>query len=183
MGYLKYVAKIWKNKENKELNRDRKIEWRASNSVVRVEKPLKITRARALGYKAKQGYFIVRVKLLRGGRQRPLIKKGRSSSKRGRTKIVSKKYQGIAEERANRKYPNCEVLGSYNIGKDGKNGFYEIILIDRVQGSRYDGNKFLAYSQGRVFRGLTSAARKARGLLGKGRGYEHARPSKRANNR
>ena len=41
----------------------------------------------------------------------------------------------------------------------------------------------IAHQRGRAFRGLTSAGRKMRGLLNKGRGAEKLRPSIRAHNR
>ena len=183
MGYLKYVQELWKKpKANlKGLLRERLIEWRKSNAVVRIEKPTRIDRARSLGYKAKQGIVIVRVRVIRGGRKRPLIKKGRRSKHRRRRKVVGKSYQWICEERANKKFVNCEVLGSYQVAKDGKYYYYEIILVDKNHPSiKKDKNlKWICESQhtGRVHRGLTSAGRKSRGLRGKGTGYEKNRPS------
>ena len=157
------------------------IDWRRTNSVVRVERPTRLDKARGLGYKAKQGYVIVRVRLPRGGRQRELFKSGRRSKTRRRKKILSLNYQVIAEQRANKKYPNCEVLNSYYLAKDGKNYWFEVILAEREQVSRYVGMEWLKNSRGRVYRGLTSAGRKSRGLRGKGKGHEKNRPSLRAN--
>ena len=39
-------------------------------------------------------------------------------------------YRWVAEQRCQKKFPNLEVLNSYNIGKDGKYYFFEIILVD-----------------------------------------------------
>ena len=50
-------------------------EYRQLNAVHRVSKPSRIERARRLGYKAKQGYVVYRVKVRRGNRKRP-AKKG-----------------------------------------------------------------------------------------------------------
>ena len=36
----------------------------------------------------------------------------------------------MAEERANKRFPNLEVLNSYNVGKDGIYYWFEIILVD-----------------------------------------------------
>ncbi|MFH1209288.1 MAG: 50S ribosomal protein L15e [archaeon] len=183
MGYLKYIKKLYRNpnQELREIIKNRLIEWRTSDSVTRVDKPLRIDRARALGYKDKQGFVVARVKLLRAGRQRPQIKKGRKTRNARRKKVVGKNYQWIAEERAARRFPNCEVMNSYKIGKDGMNYFFEVILVDKNHPSiKSDKDvKWIASSQhrGRVFRGLTSAARKSRGLRGKGKGYEKNRPS------
>ena len=183
MGAYKYIQKLFKE-HDRFLLRDRLIEWRKSGAVIRVKKPTRITRARALGYKAKKGYIIVRVKLLRGGRKRPQIKKGRRSKARRIKKIVGKSYQWIAEERANRRFKNCEVIGSYQLAKDGQYYYYEIILGDREFLKKYPQTKYLTHKKGKVFRGLTSAGRKSRGLRsGKGKGHEKNRPSLRAHGR
>lgn len=190
MGYLKYVQKLWKKpKANlKEILRERLIEWRKTDTVVKIDKPTRIDRARSLGYKAKQGIIVSRVRVIRGGRQKPLIKKGRRSKHRGRRKIIGKSYQWICEERANKKFMNCEVLGSYYLAKDGKHYFYEVILIDKNHPSiKKDKDlKWISESQhkGRVYRGKTSAGRKSRGLRGnKGKGAEKNRPSLRAHSK
>lgn len=175
-----YIRDAWKQGTN---IRDRLIKWRKSDSVVRVEKPTRLDRARSLGYKAKQGYVVVRVKLKRGGRKRERFKGGRRSKHMRRRKVVKKSYQWVSEERANRKYPNCEVLGSYPLAKDGKHYFFEVLLADRVQVGKYDSMGWLGDAKGRVFRGLTSAAIKSRGLRKKGIGTEKIRPSLRANKR
>ncbi|MDD5253900.1 MAG: 50S ribosomal protein L15e [Candidatus Nanoarchaeia archaeon] len=173
MGYLKYVQKLYQESTAiKPLLRERLIAWRKGKAVVRVSRPTRIDRARALGYKAKQGYIIVRVRLARGGRKRERLKAGRRSKAQRRKKIVDKNYQWVAEERANRHYVNCEVLGSYKVLEDGLHSWYEVILADRVQVSRYDGMDWLAFDQGRVYRGKTSAGQKSRGLIRKGRGSE-----------
>ncbi|MBU1204240.1 MAG: 50S ribosomal protein L15e [Nanoarchaeota archaeon] len=182
MGYLKYVRELWK-KPSKELLRGRVIEWRKGSTVSRTERPVRIDRARSVGYKAKKGYVIARVKQLRGGRQRPLIKKGRRSKHRRRRKIVGKSYRWIAEEKANRKFKNCEVIGSYLLAKDGQYYYHEVILLDRELGKKYPKAKGIAKQKGKVFRGLTSAGRKSRGLRHKGKGAEKVRPSLRANER
>jgi large subunit ribosomal protein L15e len=183
MGAYKYIHKLFKE-HNRSLLKDRIIQWRKSNVVERIERPTNLARARSLGYKAKLGYVIARVRLLRGGRQRPLIKKGRRSKARRRKKIVGKSYQWIAEERANRKFKNCEVIGSYQLAKDGQYYYFEIILGDREILKKYPETKYLSYTRGKTFRGLTSAAKKSRGLRsGKGKGHEKNRPSLRAHGR
>ena len=125
----KYIRNLWK-KPSSELLRARLIKWRKEESFVKIDKPTNIARARQLGYKAKQGYIVVRVKLPRGGRMRPLIKKGRRSKHRRRLKILGKNYQQVAEERASSKFVNLEVLNSYKLAKDGKHYWFEVILVD-----------------------------------------------------
>ena len=69
-GLYYQLKQAWK-KPNKEALRKKMIEWRAGKAVVKVNKPLRLDRARNLGYKAKKGFVTVRVKILRGGRKRP----------------------------------------------------------------------------------------------------------------
>ena len=187
MSLTKYLKELWKRPKANlgDIYRARLIKWRQEPVLVKVGKPLRLDRAKALGYKAKQGYFIVRVRLLRGGRTRPQIKKGRKTKHRGGRKIVGKNYQWIGEEKVQRKYHNCEVLGSYYVGEDGRYFWYEVILADRELVSKYPKMKWLKNpaNKKRVFRGRTSAGRKSRGLRHKGKGTEKIRPSLRANER
>lgn len=178
------IRQLWK-KPSKILLREKLIEWRKEPSIVRVENPTRLDRARSLGYKAKHGFIIVRIKLLRGGRQRELFKKGRRSKRRGRKKIVGKSYQLIAEERVAKKFKNMEVLNSYPLVKDGRYVWFEIILVDpmhpRIQKDKNINWITRPANQSRVHRGLTSAGKKSRGLRNKGKGAEKIRPSLRAN--
>ena len=187
MGIYKYIQKAWKKpKENAEY-RPRLIAWRKEGSMVKLEKPTRLDRARALGYQSKDGFTMVRVKVPRGGRQRELIKKGRRTKTRRRTKIVSKNYQTVAQERVARKYPNLEVLNSYYVAKDGLHAWYEVILVNPYSPSVKKDSKInwicARQHTNRVHRGLTSSSRKSRGLLNKGKGAEKIRPSLRANKR
>ena len=184
MGYLKYLKKIWRkpDEEAKQLRKKRLIAYRREPVTLGVEKPTRPDRARALGYKAKQGFVIVRQRVLRGGHKRPGDQKGRSPSKNRRNLVLSKSYQQICEERANKRYTNCEVLNSYFVAKDGMHYWYEVILIDRAH-PQVLGNsnlKNLVKKRGRTFRGLTSAGRKSRHLDAKGKGTEKLRPSRNA---
>lgn len=186
MSMYKYIRDIWKKpKENLgEIWQQRLIQWRKEPTIVRLERPTRLDRARSLGYKPKPGFIIVRQRLLRGGRQRPQIRAGRRSKHSGRKKIVDKSYQWVAEERASKKYPNCEVLNSYYVGEDGLNYWYEVILVDRAHPQILaDKNiAWIAAKKGRAQRGLTSAGRKSRGLRSsKGKGAEKLRPSRTAN--
>lgn len=188
MGIYKYIREAWKNpKENLgDIWQKRILEWKNQNVTVRVKRPTRIDRARSLGYKAKQGYIIARQRVDRGGRQREQIRHGRRSKHFGRRKNVDKSYQSVAEERAAKKYPNCEVLNSYYVGEDGKYFWYEVILVDsshpQVLADPRINWVFKSRNKGRVFRGLTSSAKKSRGLRkNKGKGAEKLRPSRTAN--
>jgi large subunit ribosomal protein L15e len=165
-----------------ELYRQRLIAWRQDPVIHRVERPTRLDRARSLGYKAKQGYVVVRVRVRRGGLRKQRHQRARKPSKTGVLKITMKKsIQRIAEERAARKFPNLEALNSYWVGEDGKHKFYEVILVDPAHPVIQSDPKINwithVQHQDRANRGLTSAGRKGRGLGGKGRGYERMRPS------
>ena len=178
MGVAKYLREAWKKPDMKVL-RERMTAWRASEAIVKVENPLRLDRARTLGYKAKKGIIVVRVRVKRGGHKRMRPKKGRRTARMH--------YKEIAEQRVSRKYNNMEVLNSYMIGKDGMFYFYEVILVDRVAGEiKHD--KELSFitkpaNRGRAFRGLSSAGIKARGLRNSPDRSPKVRPSLRANRR
>ena len=95
-------------------------------------------------------------------------------------------YRWIAEQRVGRKFKNLEVLNSYLIGKDGIHYFYEVILVD-PQKQEIKKDKKLNWisksgNKGRVFRGLTSAGKRSRGLRKKSREMK-VRPSIRSRGR
>ena len=184
MGMYKYIREAWKKpKENlKEIWRNRLMEWKKQPVTIRIDKPTRVDRARSLGYKAKQGYILIRQKVDRGGRLREKIRKARRSKHMRRKKIVNKNYQWVAEERAQKKYVNCTVLNSYYVGEDGNRLWYEVILVDRAHPViMADPNiNWICNKRGRAARGLTSAGRRSRGLLNKGKGAEKLRPSRSA---
>ena len=187
MGMYQHVRELWKQPKKNlgDIWKQRIILWRKEESTVRVPKPTRIDRARSLGYRAKQGILVVRQRVIRGGRQRPKIRKGRRSKHFGQRKDVDKSYQQISEERTAKKYPNCEVLNSYYVGEDGRYYWYEIILVDKAH-PQILADKNLNWisrskNKRRVFRGLTSAGKKSRGLRNKGKGAEKLRPSRSAN--
>jgi large subunit ribosomal protein L15e len=121
----------------------------------------------------------------RGGLRKRAIRGGRRPKRKGIKKYTpAKSIQRIAEERVAKHYPNMEVLNSYWVGEDGKYKYYEVILVDTAHPAiKNDKNiSWICSSKhkGRVYRGLTSAGKKGRGLLWKGKGAEKLRPSRRA---
>ncbi len=184
-----YVKNAWKEMDKTyvhDIQWERMIEWRKGPAIARVNRPTRIDRARELGYKAKQGYVVARIRVRRGNLQRRRIKGGRRPKRKGMLRIpMRKSIQRIAEERVSRKYPNLEVLNSYYVGEDGKHKYYEVILVDPHHPAIMKDPKINWISsgkhKGRAFRGLTSAGKKGRGLRNKGIGAEKARPSRRAN--
>lgn len=186
-----YIADAWKNPSNsylKDLNKERRIAWRREENFVRIDKPTRLDKARNVGYKAKQGYVLVRGRVRKGSFGKRKIKAGRRAKRKGILQItVGKSMQRIAEERAQKRFPNLEVLNSYWVGADGQYEWYEIILVDPAHPVIQADPKinWICYNtqKGRVYRGKTSAGQKGRGMRVKGKGAEKVRPSVRANGR
>ncbi len=124
---------IWLNlwRENAPSLRERAISWRKENAVTRIEKPSRIQKARRLGYKAKQGIIVIRMRVGTGGMRRKRPRSGRRPKHLGVTRIkadVSMKQ--VADRRVLERYPNMKLLGSYYLYKDGMFYWYEVILAD-----------------------------------------------------
>ena len=124
--YAKLINEAYKEELKKRL-----IEWKKQPTVIRIEKPTKIYKARMLGYKAKQGIIVVRVRVRKGKMERERPDSGRRPKRMGTTRLTIKKsLRWIAEEKAQRKFPNLEVLNSYYVAEDGKYKWYEVIMVD-----------------------------------------------------
>jgi len=184
-----FIRDAWKSPKHSyvgDLQWERMIDWRAGESFVRVDRPTRLDRARELGYRAKEGYVVVRAKVRRGGQQVRAIRAGRRPKRKGIQRMtLAKSVQRIAEERVAKRYPNTEVLNSYYIGEDGRHKYYEVILVDKSHPAIKSDPKinWICEPQHtrRVYRGLTSAGKKGRGLRWKGKGAERFRPSRAAN--
>jgi len=184
-GLYHHLREAWKKPDIKRL-RELMIDWRKENTVTKLEKPTRLDRARSLGYKAKKGFVVARVRVLRGGRQRDRTNKARRSKRHTIRKVVKMNYKWIAEQRAQKKFKNLEVLNSYPLAKDGKHYFYEVILVDysrpEIKNDRTMNWITKKTNQHRVHRGLTSAGKKSRGLRSKSPTNKN-RPSVRAGGR
>lgn len=161
MGAYKYIRKTMAEHAKKDI-----VAWSRQPVIYRLSTPTNVVRAHALGYKAKQGFVVARARIKKGSRKRPRPRKGRKPRSLGVFFTPDTNKQAIAERRAARKYPNLEVLNSYKVGSSGTHHFYEVILVDKNHPVvRADKERNWIVSQRRrAFRGLTSAARKARGL-------------------
>ncbi len=184
MGVYAHLQQAWK-KPKQGLGtqwKSKLMSWRREQTTVRLDHPTRIDRARALGFKAKPGIFVVRQRLPKGPHRRTWTG-GRMSKNMRTVKALRKSYQLIAEERANKKFVNCEVLNSYWVAEDGKHYWYEVIFADPMHPSVIADphTKWVMGQRHRVFRGLTSAGKEMRGLHVKGKGAEKSRPSRRAN--
>ena len=165
-----HLRNLWKKPKQhfgKEAWKNWLVELRSRPAFERIEKPTRLDRARALGYKAKQGIIVVRGSMPKGTTKDPKFTGGRRPKRYARRGTRSQSKQALIEKRAARKYPNLEVLNSYWVGEDGKKVWYEIIMVDRDHPS-IKADRSLSWIQNkrsRVYRGLTSAGKKARGLV------------------
>ena len=121
--------RLWK--ENAPELRERVVGWRKQNAITRIDRPSRIDRARRLGYKAKQGIVVVRMRVGTGGMRKQRPTGGRRPKHLGVTRIKSDdNMRTVAERRVLERYPNMKLLGSYYIYKDGKHYWFEVILAD-----------------------------------------------------
>ncbi|MCD4739865.1 50S ribosomal protein L15e [archaeon] len=143
---------------------------RRQPTVLRLDRPSNLIRARSLGYKAKQGFVVAKVKVKRGSGMHTRPKAGRRPKRMGVNKLTrAKSKQLIAEERAQRRFPNLEVLNSYWTCEDGRSEWFEVILVDKSHAS-VKNDKQVAWTadpknKKKVHRGRTRAGRKAAGKL------------------
>ncbi len=133
MGSFKYIhaneiAIYKKDKRKKEILQ----EVRKQPILTRVDRPTKITRAKSVGYHAKQGYIVVRVRVSKGDFRRPRQNHARRPSKSGIYYKLSVSKEGIARNRALKVFKNMEVVGSYFLIEDGENKWFEVILVDKT---------------------------------------------------
>eukprot|EP01029_Cantina_marsupialis_P024023 TRINITY_DN608093_c0_g1_i1.p1 TRINITY_DN608093_c0_g1~~TRINITY_DN608093_c0_g1_i1.p1 ORF type:complete len:214 (-),score=13.58 TRINITY_DN608093_c0_g1_i1:220-840(-) len=183
MGAYKYLEELWRKKQSdvmRFLLRVRAWEYRQTNKIVRLTRPTRPEKARALGYKAKQGYVVYRAAVRRGGRKRP-NSKGIVYGKpkhQGITGLKSNRnLQSVAEERVGRRCGNLRVLNSYWVNQDSTFKYFEVILVDPMHTVIRNDSRInwicKAVHKHRECRGLTSAGRKYRGLRNKGHGVGH----------
>ncbi|KAI7735902.1 hypothetical protein M8C21_007398 [Ambrosia artemisiifolia] len=189
-GAYTYVSELWRKKQSdvmRFMQRVRCWEYRQLPSIVRVTHPTRPDKARRLGYKAKQGYVVYRVRVRRGGRKRP-VPKGIVYGKPTNQGVTQLKFQrskrSVAEERAGRKLGGLKVLNSYWLNEDSTYKYFEVILVDPAHAAIRNDPRINwicnPVHKHRELRGLTSAGKKYRGLRGKGHLNHKQRPSRRA---
>ena len=120
---------MWK--DNSAELREKAILWRKQNAMIRIAKPSRISRARRLGYKAKQGIVVVRMRVGTGGMRKQRPRGGRRPKHLGVTRIkAAVSMKQVAERRVLERYRNMKLLGSYFLYKDGMHYWFEVILAD-----------------------------------------------------
>lgn len=191
MGAYKYLEELWKKKQTDLMRfvmRMRTWEYRQLGVIHRCTHPSRPDKARKLGYKRKQGYVVVRIRVRRGGRKRP-VPKGIIYGKpktQGVTGLKAyRSLRAVAEERVGRKFSGLRVLNSYWVAQDATYKFFEVIMIDTAHNAIRNDAKInwicKPVHKHRELRGLTSAGKKFRGLRTKGKWDNKLRPSVRAN--
>jgi large subunit ribosomal protein L15e len=186
MGYYKYASGHYDRPKEQldQLWQERLVKWRQQGSLVRTDGPTRVPKARQLGYKAKDGFSVVRSRVPKGNSKRKRARAGRRPKRSGQTRFHPKKSKRlIAEERASGRYENLEVLDSYWVAEDGNYKWYEVIMVDpdAPEIRSDDDVSWITDQRDRVERAKTPAARKSRGLRNRGKGAEKVRPSQNAN--
>ena len=190
MGAYKYLEELYKKKQSDALRfilRVRAWEYRQLPPIHRASRPSRPDKARRLGYKAKQGYVIYRVRVRRGGRKRP-VPGGKTMGKPTNQGINHLKWKrnlrSLGEERVGRRCGNLRVLNSYWVNQDSTFKYFEVILVDPSHKAIRKDSRInwicRPTMKRRESRGLTAAGRRARGLQGSGHTGGKNRPSKHA---
>ncbi|XP_044757524.1 60S ribosomal protein L15 [Coccinella septempunctata] len=184
MGSSKYIQEIWRKKQSdifRFLHRIRAFHLRQRTTLHRVPRPTRPDKARRLGYKAKQGYVIFRIRVRRGGRKRPVPKGatyGKPKSHGVNELKPVRNHQAIAEERVGRRCGGLRLLNSYWIVQDGAYKYYEVILVDPSHNAIRRDPKINwivnAVHKHRELRGKTSAGKSSRGI-GKGHRFSQTK--------
>jgi large subunit ribosomal protein L15e len=167
MGMYKYLQRLEKSPEYEKIVKERLISWRKEPVILRIERPTKLDRAHLLGYKAKQGFVMARVRIGKGSSKREKTIGGRKPANTGKYAMTLKmNAQHVAEMRVARKFPNLEVLNSYYIAEDGRHKWFEIIMVDPNHSCIKNDPKLnwlcTPANRRRVFRGLTAAGKRSK---------------------
>nr|ANC90248.1 ribosomal protein L15 [Cerebratulus lacteus] len=180
MGAYKYMQELYRKKQSdvmRFLLRVRCWHYRQLSTIHRVSRPTRPDKARRLGYRAKQGFCIYRIRVRRGGRKRPVAKGavyGKPVHQGVNQLKFNRSHQSVAEERVGRKCGSLRVMNSYWVAQDSTYKYFEIIMVDPFHKAvrRCPDLQWICTSKSkhREMRGLTSAGRKSRGL-GKGHSY------------
>ena len=117
MGAYKYLEELYRKKQSdlfRFLLRVRCWQFRQLSTIHRASRPTRPDKARRMGYKAKQGYVVYRVRVRRGGRKRP-VPKGATMGKptgQGVTELkFQRSHQSVAEVRAGDLVTRTERFG------------------------------------------------------------------------
>lgn len=127
------ISKTWQRNfhEKPQQMREKAVELRHEPAVKRLERPTRLDRARQIGYRAKEGVIVVRIRVSRGGMRRKRPVSGRRSKHMGVLHMKADvSMQDTAERRLAQRFPNMKVLGSYPVWQDGMHAWFEGVLVD-----------------------------------------------------
>uniref|UniRef100_A0A0G4FTD4 Ribosomal protein L15 n=1 Tax=Chromera velia CCMP2878 TaxID=1169474 RepID=A0A0G4FTD4_9ALVE len=191
MGAYKYMEELWRKKQSdvmRFMQRVRCWEFRYLPAVHRASRPTRPDKARHLGYKAKQGYVVYRVRVRRGDRKKNVAKgivygKPKHQGVNKQKSVMN--LRSLAETRVGRRIcGNLRVLNSYWVGQDATYKFYEVIMVDPQHAAIRNDARInwicKPKHKHREMRGKTAASRKSRGLQVKGPKSARLRPSRRS---
>ena len=190
MGAYTFMNELWRKKGSDPMvyiQRLRSWEYRHQKRIIPITHPTRPEKARRLGYKAKNGFCMFRIRIRRGGRKKPVHRgitygKPKTAGVLGR-KLV-KNTRVVAEQRVGNKFGNLRVLNSYWSNQDSMFVWYEVICVDPMHRAIRNDAKINwicnPEHKRRECRGKTSAGRRHRGLRARGHKSNHLRPSKRA---
>jgi len=121
--------KVFKDKSGDILQRA--VALRRGPTMERLERPSRLDKARMLGYKAKEGVVVVRIRVAAGGMRRPRPVSGRRPKHMGVLRMKSdESVQRVAERRVKERHANLKLIGSYLLWVDGKHRWFECVLVD-----------------------------------------------------
>lgn len=174
MGAYKYVNELWRKKQSDVMGfllRVRTWQYRQLSRVHRAPRPTRVEKARRLGYRAKQGFVVYRVRVRRGSRKKP-VAKGITYGKPTHHGINQMKFQrslqSVAEERVGRKIGSLRVLNSYWVGEDSTYKYFEVIMVDPSHAAIRSDPRIqwicASKQKHREMRGKTAAGKSSRGL-------------------
>ena len=186
MSYYKYARKQYDQPKDNldEIWKERLQKWRREGTIEKQEGPTRIPKARQLGYKAKNGFQVYRVRVKKGNTKRRRPAGGRRPKTSGQQRFSNKKGKRvIGEQKVSKKHANLEVLDSYWVAEDGNHHWFEVITVNpehsEIQAD--DDINWITDNRNRAENGLTPASKKSRGLRNRGKGAEKVRPSQGAN--
>eukprot|EP00439_Symbiodinium_sp_Y106_P027220 s4356_g3.t1 len=166
---------MWRKKQSDVMRffaRLRNWEFRQLPAVHRCTRPTRPDKARKMGYKAKQGYCIYRVRVKRGDRKKRVAKGivyGKPVNQGINKWKAVRNLRNIAEERVGRKCGSLRVLNSYWVAQDAVHKWFEVVMVDPFHKTVRDDPRInwicKPVMKHRELRGLTAAGKKDSGHL------------------
>jgi large subunit ribosomal protein L15e len=133
LALYRQIGETWQkvSKEKYGDIRQRAIALRRAPTMERIERPSRLDKARMLGYKAKEGVVVIRIRVGAHGMRRPRPVAGRRPKHMGVLRMKSDEpVKKVAERRVKERHSNLELLGSYQLWVDGKHRWFECVMID-----------------------------------------------------